>query len=714
METTNDVEMLSVPDINEESTITSEQINGLEAAMIRGANGDVLVSNQAEVLSNGFNDSFGAQSHTEAHLSKDRAILNSHVLRHQGSESPEKGISPSEDELLEDMDSYKMPPPSVRLRPKFLATGLCYDSRMRYHSELDPPKQRLDFHPEDPRRIFCIYEALCLAGLLQDPQFMQPAIVEKPLVRIAARHATAPEICEVHTAGHFQLISHTEDQNDLDLILLERAIETCKAVVEQIVKNAIAVIRPPGHHAEENRPMGFCLFDNVAIATKVCQKDYPDICRKVLILDWDVHHGNGIQHAFYQDPNVLYISIHVYEDGTFYPSLVDGNHLHCGESHGLGKNINIPWPTKGMGDADYLYAFQQVVMPVAYEFNPDLVIIAAGFDAADGDQLGQCYVTPVCYAHMTHMLMPLANGKLAVCLEGGYNLKSISKSALAVTRTLMGEAPDRLSSTKPTPSGQATVDMVKAYQARFWTSLTPGPATTVQGKQPLMNLDDGHLQIYKENYTMVEREYVYKELYDEFGMIELPIYRERLSKSFKNQVLATINYADPVPVFVIFHDPKEPPPHLADIVLVRNDTRRSTNSAASFADARKHDELDEYRKWINDQKFAIVDVNFPTSSAVYEDDEDAHITQDERETRRITEHEEMVIYLWENYIEPNDTTQIFFVGVGSPSKDIVHLLNTRENLFSRITGVVNFLGPEDQPIPVSDQNTYYLSKWFRA
>ncbi|KAL9606962.1 MAG: hypothetical protein Q9167_008075, partial [Letrouitia subvulpina] len=692
METTNDVEMLSVPDINEESTITGEQVNGSEAAMVRGANGDVFVPNRAEVLSNGFNDSPWAQSHIETRLSQDRAVLDNHVLKHPGSESPEKGISLSEDDLIEDMDSYKMPPPSVRLRPKFLATGLCYDSRMRYHSELDPPKQRLDFHPEDPRRIFCIYEALCLAGLLQDPQFMQPAIVEKPLVRITARHATASEICEVHTAAHFELISHTEgiesrsisihlnladpviEQNDLDLILLERkydsvyfnrlsyrcsllsaggAIETCKAVVEQVVKNAIAVIRPPGHHAEENRPMGFCLFDNVAIATRVCQKDYPDICRKVLILDWDVHHGNGIQHAFYQDPNVLYISIHVYEDGTFYPSLVDGDHLHCGEGLGLGKNINIPWPTKGMGDADYLYAFQQVVMPVAYEFNPDLVIsecfvppgiaiklidtVAAGFDAADGDQLGQCYVTPVCYAHMTHMLMPLASGKLAVCLEGGYNLKSISKSALAVTRTLMGEAPDRISSTKPTASGQATVDMVKAYQARFWTSLTLGPATAIPDA----------LRSYQAN-----------ELYDEFGMIELPIYRERLSQSFKNQVLATINYAEPVPVFVIFHDPypypkssKEPPPRLADIVLVRDDTRRRTNPAASFADARKHDELDGYRKWIIEQGHAIVDVNFPTSSAVYEDDEDAHITREEREARRITEREEMVIYLWENYIE---------------------------------------------------------------
>lgn len=195
------------------------------------------------------------------------------------------------------------------------------------------------------------------------------------------------------------------------------AIETCRAVASRQLKNAIAVIRPPGHHAEQNRPMGFCMFDNVAIAAKVCQIDYKQTCRKILIVDWDVHHGNGIQQAFYSDPNVLYISLHVHEDGRFYPAGPYGDHLHCGTGAGEGKNINVPWPTKGMGDADYMFAFQHVVMPVAYDFDPDLVIIAAGFDAAAGDQLGGCFVTPTCYAHMTHMLMSLAEGKLVVCLE---------------------------------------------------------------------------------------------------------------------------------------------------------------------------------------------------------------------------------------------------------------------------------------------------------
>lgn len=258
------------------------------------------------------------------------------------------------------------------------------------------------------------------------------------------------------------------------------AIETCRKVVSERMKNAIAIIRPPGHHAESSRPMGFCIFDNVSIATRVCQKDFPDSCRKVFILDWDVHHGNGIQQAFYRDPNVLYISLHVHEGGNFYPSGPYGDQFHCGAGEGLGMNINIPWPTKGMGDADYMFAFQHVVMPIAHEFDPDLVIIAAGFDAAAGDQLGGCFVSPACYAHMTHMLKSLAQGKLVVCLEGGYNLQSISKSALAVTRTLVGEIPGRMEDRKATAAGIETVQQVAMYQSRFWPCLYP--KNVAQGK----------------------------------------------------------------------------------------------------------------------------------------------------------------------------------------------------------------------------------------
>ena len=145
-------------------------------------------------------------------------------------------------------------------------------------------------------------------------------------------------------------------------------------MVKREVKNAIAVIRPPGHHAENEATMGFCLFNNVCIACKVCQNDFGEACRKILILDWDVHHGNGCQKAFIDDPNVLYISIHVHQNGNFYPSGPEGGMDRVGEGAGKGMNINIPWPTKGMGDGDYMYAFQQIVMPIATEFDPDLVV----------------------------------------------------------------------------------------------------------------------------------------------------------------------------------------------------------------------------------------------------------------------------------------------------------------------------------------------------
>ncbi|CAD0112743.1 unnamed protein product [Aureobasidium uvarum] len=351
-------------------------------------------------------------------------------------------------------------------------TGLVYDVRMRFHVEVRPEVNQ-GVHPEDPRRIYAIYKELVDAGLVDDPN---------------------TEVCAVHTERHYDwVISLEEWDNDLlhdagqqmDSIYLSKnspmcarlsaggAIEACRGILNGHVKNAVAVIRPPGHHAEHDEPMGFCLFNNVPIAVKACQSEFGDKCRKVLILDWDVHHGNGVQQAFYNDPNVLYISLHVHQGGKFYPAGPAGDHLHCGEGAGLGKNVNIPWRTAGMTDADYLLAFQRIVMPIAQDFDPDLVVVSAGFDAAEGDMLGKCHVSPAGYGHMTRMLMSLADGKVAVCLEGGYNLRSIAISALAVTRTLMGEPPGRVVTTVPTPSGVDTVEEVLRQQANYWPCLFP-------------------------------------------------------------------------------------------------------------------------------------------------------------------------------------------------------------------------------------------------
>lgn len=310
------------------------------------------------------------------------------------------------------------------------------------------------------------------------------------------------------------------------------AIEACKAVVQGSVRNAIAIIRPPGHHAESDQPSGFCIFNNVPIATRVCQDAYPQTCRKVLILDWDVHHGNGIQHAFYDDPNVLYISLHVFRNGNFYPNLPDGDLTFCGEGDGIGKNVNIPWADHGMGDAEYLYAFQEVVIPIASEFDPDLVIISAGFDAAEGDVLGGCFVTPACYGHMTHMLSRLAKGKLVVCLEGGYNLRSIARSALAVTRVLMQEPPDRLSEDLPAPKDSAvrTIEQVKRQHSKHWKCLYP---------KHLEKNDPGFAAT--DALHNVIREWQSQRLAREHFMTPLPlqINHASLAPTFEHNVIAT-------------------------------------------------------------------------------------------------------------------------------------------------------------------------------
>ncbi|GAB1218485.1 hypothetical protein ATERTT37_007741 [Aspergillus terreus] len=536
---------------------------------------------------------------------------------------------------------------------------------MRYHCEVRPTSE---VHPEDPRRIYYIYKELCRAGLVDDPESSRP-LVSRPLKRINARNATEEEISLVHTPDHYAFVESTKDMTDEELIALEHtrdsiyfnkltfassllsvggAIETCLAVATRKVKNAIAVIRPPGHHAEHDKTMGFCLFNNVSVAARVCQNQLGESCRKIMILDWDVHHGNGIQKAFYDDPNVLYISLHVYQEGRFYPGGDEGDWDHCGTGAGVGRNVNIPWKTQGMGDGDYMYAFQQVVMPIAQEFNPDLVIIASGFDAAVGDELGGCFVTPACYAHMTHMLMTLANGKVAVCLEGGYNFRSISKSSLAVTKTLMGDPPDRLYSTTPSEDATSVVRQVMMIQSKYWSCMYPkGP---------------------QEGGVWTERLHDYirgcqaKQLYDNYKLTSLYIYRTRISKSFENQVLARI----------------------------------------------KADVMKDYIGWAIGKGYAVIDVNIPKHVTI----EPVTNKYEDEDEDRPTETEELAGYLWDNYIEPNEATEIIFIGVGNAFYGVANLLINRDTLYKRINGVISFVANNSVRAIASPTQTW-LSKWYK-
>ncbi|KAJ6110855.1 histone deacetylase [Penicillium sp. IBT 16267x] len=612
---------------------------------------------------------------------------------------------------------------AVGLAVASLPSGLCYDSEMRYHCEIRPTA---DLHPEDPRRIFYIYDELCQAGLVDDPTSARP-LAPQTLRRILARRATQQEISTVHTEAHYDFVKSTTDMSDDELLLLEAqrdsiyfnqltfeasrlsaggAIETCLAVARRDVKNAIAVIRPPGHHAEQDKAMGFCLFNNVSVAARVCQNTLGESCRKIMILDWDVHHGNGIQKAFYDDPNVLYISIHVHKNGAFYPGTHHGDMDMCGTGPGLGKNVNIPWETQGMNDGDYMHALQEVVMPIGQEFNPDLVIIAAGFDAAAGDVLGGCFVTPPCYAQMTHMLMGLAGGKIAVCLEGGYNFQSIARSALAVTKTLMGDPPERLIKNTPGSGAIITVSQVKRTQSHYWRCMTPRPlAQQTQGIRFHNRLHGMTGQSKPRNSVKLInaqdsiRELQAKQLYESCKLTELWIYRTAISKSFEHQVLASPNYNQAVPMLIIFHDPPE----------ILGVTHPLTGKLEAHNCWLHTDIQRDYVALAVEKGWAVIDVNVPM-----------HISRDQttgkfedEDVNRPHATEELAAYLWDNYIDsPSNATDVFFMGVGTAFYGVTSLLINRDNLYQSVNGVISFVS--DHPVrAVASATQTWMSKWYR-
>jgi histone deacetylase 6 len=191
-------------------------------------------------------------------------------------------------------------------------------------------------------------------------------------------------------------------------------------LVEQVVQgkrdNGFAIIRPPGHHAEPFQAGGYCIINNVAVAAAYARQKLG--VAKVLIVDWDVHHGNGTQAIFQKDPNVFYFSVHRWHGGNFYPYGSNGGPNFVGVGEGKGRTVNVGWTSKGMGDDEYLAVWERVLLPMATEYQPNLILVSAGFDAANGD-LGECCISPECYGRMTRSLMTL-NAPIVCALEGGY------------------------------------------------------------------------------------------------------------------------------------------------------------------------------------------------------------------------------------------------------------------------------------------------------
>ncbi|XP_050187009.1 histone deacetylase 7 isoform X2 [Myiozetetes cayanensis] len=247
-------------------------------------------------------------------------------------------------------------------------------------------------------------------------------------------------------------------------------------VATRELKNGFAVVRPPGHHADPSTAMGFCFFNSVAIAARQLQQKGK--LSKILIVDWDVHHGNGTQQIFYRDPEVLYISLHRHDDGNFFPG--SGAADEVGSGPGEGFNVNVAWAgglDPPMGDPEYLAAFRTVVMPIAHEFCPDLVLVSAGFDAADGHPppLGGYKVSAKCFGYMTKQLMSLAGGAVVLALEGGHDLTAICDASEACVSALLGNELDPLPEEslrqKPNPNAVRSLEAVIQVQSRYWVAL---------------------------------------------------------------------------------------------------------------------------------------------------------------------------------------------------------------------------------------------------
>lgn len=347
-------------------------------------------------------------------------------------------------------------------------TGIVKDQRYLNH-DMGPG------HPESPERLKALYQML-------EEEELRGQLLEN----VTARAATREELELNHEPSYIDLIASTAGKPhhrlDLDtstsagsyeaaLFAVGGFLELIHEVMRGSLDNGFALVRPPGHHAERNKAMGFCLFNNVAIGAKYALKSFS--LERVLIVDWDVHHGNGTQHSFYDDPKVLYFSTHRYP--FFYPGT--GGAGEVGRGAGEGFTVNVPLPS-GCGDPEYLSVFNLILKPIALEYRPELLLVSAGFDIHYADPLGGMEVSEKGFAKMARILMELAEataqGRIAFVLEGGYDVAGQSRSVKAVLKELAGASQneERIDDETRIPSRiERTMAEVRAIQKRYWKNL---------------------------------------------------------------------------------------------------------------------------------------------------------------------------------------------------------------------------------------------------
>ncbi|CEH15291.1 Histone deacetylase complex, catalytic component HDA1 [Ceraceosorus bombacis] len=628
-----------------------------------------------------------------------------------------------------------------------LRTGLVYSPAMMLHcppQNMDEDPEVYDRHPEQPKRISEIYQKLVAHGCAMRMKKINIREVKKEETMLVHEEGVwdGVEITAFHTLDVLGLISQQLEASSSLYINQHSAkcarlsaggvIEMVDAVVSGTIRNGFAIVRPPGHHAEPSKSMGFCFYNNVAIATKWVMEKYrnaPKPVKRVLILDWDVHHGNGTQDAFWSDPNVLYISVHRHEDGKFFPGGEDGGMDKVGGGAGCGFNVNIPWPAAGMGDGEYIAAFQHIVMPIAYEFNPDLVIISAGFDAAYGDPLGECLVLPAAYAHMTYMLSGLAEGRCVAALEGGYNLEAIANSALKVTETLLGDPAPMPANLTCNALASATIRQVKRAQSRYWKSIhwdDNDPAAYDDAGLPAYSLSDV-LRSHREAellstlpLALIPMGALEAPIVDETGVVRgkarnvmtLPQSKEdddERQYDYRGSVICSADLLDRTPprktILLFAHS-------LGDVRIERPGLDiYAEKEAAHLVDASR-----SILEWALARDIGILDVSVPSLSASNEHAVDVVASGEalSRLQKVQSAADKLLLYIWDNYLSLvlGAKTDVILIGHGSACEAIMTLLKNREptQFTNQVKAVVHVLA--HSTIPVLPKDRPELRAWY--